>query len=360
MFNIDILDHNVFKCNHFKKQICLNLLHLNCSVSDFSLIFLMIEVSELTMNNLCKEGNMNPRLVTTVIDSEKCIGCGACIDVCPSKTITMVDGTAQVTGEKSLSCGHCSAVCPENAIQVKALDKEMTQFATFHMDSAWMGFGDFPAEELVRLIASRRSCRNFKPVPVEPDVLNDLIKIGALAPSGTNSQEWTFTCLPDRQAVRQFGEFIKRFFAGLNKKAENYLLRKALRLIGMKALDSYYNEYYESIKEAIQEMEKHETDRLFHGAPACILIGTNPAASCPKEDAILAASNIVLAAHAMGLGTCFIGFAVAALDADRSIQGKLGIPGKEIIHAVIALGYPDESYLRITGRKKPTIRFASF
>ena len=64
-----------------------------------------------------------------------------------------------------------------------------------------------------------------------------------------------------------------------------------------------------------------------------------------------------LAAHAMGLGSCLIGFAVAAMKSDRQIQKKMNIPGKENIYAVIALGYPDESYLRITGRKKPVVRF---
>jgi len=300
---------------------------------------------------------MNPRNVTTTIDSEKCIGCGACIRVCPSDTISLVDGIARVTGEKSLSCGHCSGVCPENAIQVNALASEMTQFDTFHLKTDWLGFGDFPIRDLARLMASRRSCRNFKKAPVGMNALNDLIKIGALAPSGTNSQGWTFTCLPDRNAVLDFAGYLKIFFEVLNKKAEKAVLRKGLRLLGMPALDDYYNEYYESTKEAMAAFETDQTDRLFHGASACILIGSGPDASCPKEDAVLAASNILLGAHAMGIGSCLIGFAVAAMKSDRHIQKKLGIPLTEKIHAVIALGYPDESYLRITGRKKPIIRF---
>lgn len=299
---------------------------------------------------------MNPRTVTTVIDPDKCIGCASCIKVCPSGTIELIDGIARVTGDRSLSCGHCMGVCPENAIRIKALDPEMSRFDTFDVNAKWLGFGKSSTSDLVRLMASRRSCRNYKDTAVDAGVISDLIKIGALAPSGTNSQDWTFTCLPDRAAVLNYAHLIKEFFEALNKKADNTWLRKGLALLGMKDLDNYYKEYYDSVKEAMADMEENGIDRLFHGAVACILIGSGPDASCPKEDAILAASNIILAAHTMGLGSCIIGFAVSAMKNDRNIQMKLGIPAKEKIHAVIALGYPNESYLRVTGRKKPVIR----
>ena len=187
--------------------------------------------------------------------------------------------------------------------------------------------------------------------------LQDLIKLSTFAPSGTNSQGWTFTCLTTREKVILFQKLVGNFFKALNKKAESRFLRTFLKILGNSQLESYYSEYYEKVKQKIEEMENSGADQLFHGAVACIIIGSTPEATCPKEDAILAAGNILLAAHAMGLGTCMIGFAQQAMKNDPSIAKALNIPKNEKTEAVIAIGYPDEKYRTITGRKKPVMNF---
>ncbi len=111
------------------------------------------------------------------------------------------------------------------------------------------------------------------------------------------------------------------------------------------------------MKEALQEWEQHGRDRLFHGATAVIVVGSKPGGSCPLEDAMLASQNILLGAHSMGLGTCLIGFAVAALQNDPAVKKFLKIPDEESVYAVIAMGYPDEKYQGLTGRKKGVMRY---
>ena len=53
-----------------------------------------------------------------VIDKTKCIGCGACVSVCPVEAISFdEDGKAVIDRSKCIRCGTCEAVCPVGAIK---------------------------------------------------------------------------------------------------------------------------------------------------------------------------------------------------------------------------------------------------
>lgn len=291
------------------------------------------------------------------IDRDLCNGCGLCVTVCPTGTIILEGEKATTSGGESIFCGHCEAVCPQEAIRIHEIDKEMSRYKTFATEKQWLPPGKYNTSLLVQLMASRRSCRHFTDQPVERALLEDLVKIGITAPSGTNSQSWTFTILPQRKAVQTFAGRVASFFEKLNTTAEKTLLRMVLKLIGKGELDAYYRGYYRKVKEALQEWHRSGKDPLFHGSTAAIFVGSKPGGSCPAEDALLATQNILLGAHSMGLGSCLIGYAVAAMKRDPSIQRSIGIPAEEDVHAVIALGYPDEVYQRITGRKKVIPRY---
>ncbi|MFO7666755.1 MAG: nitroreductase family protein [Desulfobacterales bacterium] len=300
---------------------------------------------------------MIDRSVTTIIDKELCIGCGLCVKVCPMDTISMQNGKAVVTGKESLSCGHCAAVCPESAIRVKATEESILSYSTFKEDEKWLKHGDFDTRQLLRLMRSRRSCRNYKEKQVDRNILEDLVKIGITAPSGTNSQGWTFTILPTRDAVLVLVNQIALYFKELNNMAEKSHIRLLMKLTGNRELDIYYKNYYETVKETLSEWENKGRDRLFHGATSAIIVGSRPGATCPAEDALLATQNILLGAHSIGLGSCLIGFAVSAIKRDPKIKLTVGVPADEKVYAVIALGWPDEKYYGLAGRKPAVIRY---
>lgn len=294
---------------------------------------------------------MMDRRVSVAIARDRCDGCGRCLAVCPSETLSLQDGKAVVAGDRSLACGHCAAACPRDAIRIDALDPAASTYATFAADERWLPRGEGEIASLVRLMASRRSCRNFQEQPVARPLLEDLVKIGVTAPSGTNSQHWSFTILPTRDAVAALGNRVAAFFRKVNALADNPLLRNALRLLGKPELHDYYRDYRATVGEALDEQERRGRDRLFHGAPAAIVVGSRPGGSTSPEDALLATQNILLAAHVMGLGTCLIGFAAISLMRDIRTKRFVGIPDEETVHAVIALGYAHERYVRIAGRK---------
>lgn len=296
------------------------------------------------------------RAVATVIDADRCIGCGQCVRVCPKDTLSLRGGKAVVTGSVSLQCDHCAAVCPTGAIRVHAVDPHPDRFQTFTIDSRWQAHGSFDLAALVNLMASRRSCRNFTDRPVPRTLLEDLIRVGATAPSGTNCQPWTFTVLPDRASVLRLGRRVGDFFRRTNRMAARGWLRRLLKWIGRPELDAYYRAHYATVEQGLAAWDEGERDLLFHGAVAVIVVAADNGASCPAEDALLAAGQMLLAAHAMGLGTCLVGFAVEAMRRDRGIVRSLAIPDHETPYAVIALGWPDETYQRIAGRRSVVVR----
>jgi len=292
------------------------------------------------------------------IDGQACTGCSRCVSVCPSAALSLVEGRAAVTGRACIGCCQCEAVCPEGAVLAQGFDGWAESPSGFRMDDACTPPGRFPVEDLVRLMRSRRSVRSYSDRPVPLALLEDLVRIGVTAPSGTNSQRWAFTLLPGREAVVDFARHVARFFLSLNRLAANPAARLLTRLCGYKALEAYYREHYPSVTRALREWDEQGVDRLFHGAPAALVVSARPGASCPGEDALLATQNILLGAHALGLGTCLIGYAVEAMRHDGRIGRALGIPKGETVHAVVAVGHPKIAYARATRRRRPLVRAA--
>lgn len=300
------------------------------------------------------------RQLTVTVDAARCTGCGRCVEVCPVETLSLRGGKAVVTGSHSINCGHCAAVCPMKAITVAALAESGRPFKTLPAAALdYVGPGQSDAAALAALMRSRRSCREYLDKAVALATLEDLVRLGTTAPSGTNSQLWSFTIFPTRGRVVQLGDAVARFYRRLNRLAHDPLLRVGLCLLGNRRLATYHQLHLAQVEKALDQYDKDGRDRLFHGAPAVLVIGAMPGASTPQDDALLAAQNIQLAAHAMGLGTCLIGFASEAMKRDRRIQVAVGIPKAESIYAVLTVGWPATVFQRTTGRRTITPRIVT-
>ena len=290
------------------------------------------------------------------IAPERCTGCGLCISVCPDRTLSLVAGIAQVSGDRCMACGHCQAACPARAIEIGEVHVDLG-FNHIDEKEGWLAPGTSDVADLVQLLRSRRSVRSYLEKPVSLSLLEDLVKIGTTAPSGTNSQAWTFTILKNRREVELLGGLTAAFFHKLNRKAASPLWRLAARLFAGDSLGRYYRRHYQTVREGLADWYERGEDHLFHGAPAAILVGGKGVASCPAEDALLASANILLGAHALGLSTCLIGFVVEAMRHDTGIGRTLALAPGEKIYAVIGVGYGRESYQRPAGRKRAEIRY---
>ncbi|AKB86132.1 MULTISPECIES: 4Fe-4S binding protein [Methanococcoides] len=58
--------------------------------------------------------------MVAIINRDECVGCGTCVDDCPSEAISMDgDNIAVVDNDECLDCGACVDSCPTDAITME-------------------------------------------------------------------------------------------------------------------------------------------------------------------------------------------------------------------------------------------------
>ncbi|MCR4400547.1 MAG: mercury methylation ferredoxin HgcB [Syntrophomonadaceae bacterium] len=58
-------------------------------------------------------------VVTLQLDTERCTGCGMCMQVCPQAVFALEDGRARIADRDAcLECGACARNCPVEAVSV--------------------------------------------------------------------------------------------------------------------------------------------------------------------------------------------------------------------------------------------------
>ncbi len=289
-----------------------------------------------------------------VVDHDLCTVCGLCIEVCPKDVITVIDGKITVVDGNCLLCSHCYAICGADAISFDpALLRDLV-FRTFH--TAGVDRNKVSPEALVDFSRSRRSMRSYSDEPVPHGVLADLVEFAASAPSGSNCQNWEFTVINGRGGVFALAQKIQSFFEKLNSLVRNPVIRYLSVLVAGGKLLKYYKNNFSSVEMGLERAAAGR-DPLFHGAPSLVIIHGGMEGSLPLEDGQYAAYNITLLAHAMGLGTCFIGYASETINKSSELKNYLKIPEKNRVFAVLTVGYPGLMFERPALRKNYTVSF---
>ncbi|WP_082554743.1 MULTISPECIES: nitroreductase family protein [unclassified Caulobacter] len=170
--------------------------------------------------------------------------------------------------------------------------------------------------DVLEAIHARRAVRDYRQEPVADSVLAALIDAAIWAPSGINLQPWCFFVIDDAATLASCSTRAK---AALQDAATDHPELAGLR--PMLASPSF---------------------NIFYNAPALIIICATTADEMALKDCCLAAQNLMLAATAKGLGSCWIGLSETWLNTDQA-KADLGIPGDFKPVAPIIVGYPNRA-----------------
>jgi len=158
--------------------------------------------------------------------------------------------------------------------------------------------------EVIEAIHTRRAVRSYLPTPVAPELIEQVIWDAAQAPPPVSGQTpWTFVVVEGLERIVAFGDEAKRYARDNHPDGPGW------------------------------GWAERPDFKVFWDAPTLIII-------CGRsEDCARAGTNLMLSAHARGLGTCWVGAAMLWL-ATAKARSDLGIPPGREPAAVLCLGYP--------------------
>ena len=294
---------------------------------------------------------------TIGIDPERCTGCRACAQECAAGLfrvetdpggrgvrIVHQDPYGWCTG-----CGHCLAVCPAEAILWDSTLPVLESEGIEHPEEL-CGYGT-----MLSFLQSKRSVRRYRPEEVPRTQIEAVLEAMRWAPSGHNLQANRYLVITDRylmgaitdHTIRAFMKF--RGLIRLRKLLKPFLPAKLYEVLDSPGL-------IEGLNDMIHRREKGEDPILFE-APAAILVYSPDMGPLSLLDPTIAFTYGMLAAHSLGLGSCWIGFAIQSLFKDRGMRKLLGIPPDMLIAGVMTLGYPIPVYRRVPPRNELQVRW---
>ena len=168
---------------------------------------------------------------------------------------------------------------------------------------------------LQQAIYGRRSVRSYESTKLDRATVQQLLDAAVHAPTAVHEEPWQFIVIQDKQILRQLSERAKELAAA-----------------------HYGREQHANSKHLLQIVSDPDFN-VFYDAGTLIAIAVKPMSEFVVADAWLAAENMLLTAYSLGVGSCVIGFAVAALN-DEHMKREIGIPVEMKVIAPLIVGKP--------------------
>jgi nitroreductase len=197
--------------------------------------------------------------------------------------------------------------------------------------------------EFFEVVTTQRAIRHFKPDPVPDAVLRQILDAAICAPSGGNRQGWRFLVIRDPKTRARLGDLYREC---------------ALELLNLPYYRDAASVPPDSPAGRMMASARHLIEH-FHEVPVLIL-------ACSVTDGLAptittgssiypAVQNILLAARALGIGTCLT---TIHRFRDQAVKELLGIPADVETAALIPLGYPLRKFGRPPRRPVEEVTFA--
>ena len=204
---------------------------------------------------------------------------------------------------------------------------------------------DGKLDTLLDIIASRRSIRKLKTTQIRESDIRTLVWAATMAPSGANIQPWKFIVVKNKQlqdklanlVLEKTREYEKRNSISANAASrirDSHFFGKAPVLIAV--LVKYNQAHHGFLAKIAKAMKVDISEAIF------------PEAGFVEIQSTAAAiENLLLAAHAMGYGACWLRIPSFSKD---DLEYALNVKKPWHLMAFIPLGLPDETP-KFPGRK---------
>jgi nitroreductase len=177
-------------------------------------------------------------------------------------------------------------------------------------------------------VHGRRAVRDYTDQPVEKVAVTALVQAAIQAPSAINQQPWAFVVIQDKALLKVYSDRAKVRCAETMKTG--------------------------SMPEELKAMLSDPSFNIFYNSGTLIVIWAKPIGQHPDWDCCLAAENLMLAAHDIGLGTCPIGLAWPLLE-QPEVKNELNVPFDYVPVMPMLVGYPRKPAPSVE-RNEPEIR----